>query len=390
MQQFDFFMPARILFGAGRLSELARVRLPGSRALIVTTSGGAMRRTGILERVTGLLAENGVAAVLFERAQPNPILATVTEGAALAREEGCDFVLGLGGGSAIDTAKAIAVAAVNEGDYWEYAGGVPTRAVARALPIVAVTTTAGTGTEADPWTVITKPETGEKLGFGCDYTFPTLSIVDPELMASVPEKLTAYQGFDALFHATEGVLNRRASVMSDLYALKSIELLWSALPRAVRDGTDAEARAQVALANTLSGFVESVSGCTSGHAFEHPISALYPEIPHGAGLLMMAPAYYRHFAKVCPEQCAAMAGAIGRPAESAGEGANRFVEALLELMERCGVADESFQKYGVPQEALERLADNCWENFQGLLAEDRVSLTKEDVRRIYRAAFERA
>ena len=136
----------------------------------------------------------------------------------------------IGGGSAIDTAKAIAVAAVNEGDYWEYAGGAPTRTASRALPIVAVTTTAGTGTEADPWTVITKPETGEKLGFGCDYTFPVLSIVDPELMTSVPEKLTAYQGFDALFHATEGVLNRRASVMSDLYALKSIELLWEALP----------------------------------------------------------------------------------------------------------------------------------------------------------------
>lgn len=390
MQQFDFFMPARILFGAGRLAELARVQLPGSRALVVTTSGGAMRRTGILERVTGLLAENGISAVLFERAQPNPILATVTEGATLARDEGCDFVLGLGGGSAIDTAKAIAVAAVNEGDYWEYAGGAPTRTASRALPIVAVTTTAGTGTEADPWTVITKPETGEKLGFGCDYTFPVLSIVDPELMTSVPEKLTAYQGFDALFHATEGVLNRRASVMSNLYALKSIELLWEALPRAVRDGSDAEARAQVALANTLSGFVESVSGCTSGHAFEHPISAFYPEIPHGAGLLMMAPAYYRYFARACPEQCAAMARVIGRPAQSAEEGANRFVEALLELMERCGVADESFQKYGVPQEALERLADNCWQNFQGLLAEDRVSLTKEDVRRIYRAAFERA
>lgn len=389
MQQFEYFMPAKILFGEGRLSELATAHLPGRRALVVTTSGGAMRRQGILERVEILLEQNGVEAVLFEKAQPNPVLDTVTEGALFAKEKGCDFVIGLGGGSAIDTAKAIAVAAKNEGEYWDYAGGQPTKEVRDALPIVAITTTAGTGTEADPWTVITKSDTKEKLGFGCQYTFPTLSIVDPELMVSVPEKLTAYQGFDALFHATEGVLNRRASEMSDLFALKSIELITAFLPRAVRDGKDREARAKVAFANTLSGIVESTSGCTTGHAFEHPISALRPDIAHGAGLIIMSLPYYKYFAKVCPCRLKEMAKVMGERIDglSDAEGAERFLRALEKLIESCGVQDESFQKYGMDESAIDELTENCYTNFQGLFAEDRTTLSKEDVRQIYCDAF---
>ena len=144
-----------------------------------------------------------------------------------------------GGGSSIDAAKAISVMARNPGDYWDYVSGGTGKgkAVPNApLPVVAVTTTAGTGTEADPWTVTTNEETQEKIGFGYEKTFPVLSVVDPELMVSVPPRLTAYQGFDALFHSTEGYLNRTASPISDLMALEAIRLIGKSLPRAVRDG----------------------------------------------------------------------------------------------------------------------------------------------------------
>lgn len=143
----------------------------------------------------------------------------------------------------MDSAKSIAVMAANPGNYWDYIQGGSGKGLPipnKPLPIVCITTTAGTGTEADPWTVITKEDTQEKIGFGCRGTFPTMSIVDPELMLSVPPKLTAYQGFDALFHAVEGYMATIASPMGDMFALQAIEYIAKYLPRAVNNGDDLE------------------------------------------------------------------------------------------------------------------------------------------------------
>ena len=282
---YEFYLPTKLLYGAGCLSALGGCALPGRKALLVTSAGQSAKRHGYLGRVEEQLTQAGVRAVLYDQITPNPTKAEVMAGAALCRKEGCDFVLGLGGGSSIDAAKAISVMARNPGDYWDYVSGGTGKgkAVPNApLPVVAVTTTAGTGTEADPWTVTTNEETQEKIGFGYEKTFPVLSVVDPELMVSVPPRLTAYQGFDALFHSTEGYLNRTASPISDLMALEAIRLIGKSLPRAVRDGADLEARGDVALANTLSGMVETLSGCISEHSIAHAMSAYHPKLPHGA------------------------------------------------------------------------------------------------------------
>ncbi|MFR1802781.1 MAG: iron-containing alcohol dehydrogenase, partial [Faecalispora jeddahensis] len=331
--QFDYFVPTKILFGKGQLSNLHSQKLPGKKALIVISSGKSTRSNGYLSRVEEQLDLAGVSHAVFDKILPNPIKSHVMEGAALARSEGCDFVVGLGGGSSIDAAKAIAVMATNEGDYWNYISGgsgqrkpVPND----PLPIVAITTTAGTGTEADPWTVTTKEDTNEKIGFGYEKTFPVLSIVDPDLMLTVPPHLTAYQGFDALFHSTEGYLAKTADPISDLFALKAIELVGKSLAKAVADGTDEAARADVALANTLSGMVESLSSCTSEHSLEHALSAFHHELPHGAGLIMISKAYYTHFANThaCDERMIAMAKALGKTDASS---AMDFVQALCDL-----------------------------------------------------------
>lgn len=232
---YEFYLPTKLLYGAGCLSALGGCALPGRKALLVTSAGQSAKRHGYLGRVEEQLTQAGVRAVLYDQITPNPTKAEVMAGAALCRKEGCDFVLGLGGGSSIDAAKAISVMARNPGDYWDYVSGGTGKgkAVPNApLPVVAVTTTAGTGTEADPWTVTTNEETQEKIGFGYEKTFPVLSVVDPELMVSVPPRLTAYQGFDALFHSTEGYLNRTASPISDLMALEAIRLIGKSLPRA--------------------------------------------------------------------------------------------------------------------------------------------------------------
>lgn len=388
MEKFDFYIPTRVLFGPGKLDELAAAKLPGQKALIVTTAGKSVKKYGYLDRVVELLKKNhGTQSVVFDKVLPNPLLSHVREAAALCRAEGCDFVVGLGGGSPIDSAKAIALAAANEGDYWDYVEGG--KKPAGALPVIAITTTAGTGTEADPWTVITHDETRHKVGFGCDELFPVLSVVDPELMLSVPPQLTAFQGFDAFFHASEGYLASVATPVSDALALQSMRLLSIYLPRAVADGSDLEARTNVALANTLSGMVESTSCCISEHSLEHAMSGLYPDLPYGAGLIMISLAYYRHFAPLAPARFIEMARNIGADLSCMREEDKPyvFVESLRELQRACGVDNLKMSDYGIRREDFPRLVQLARNAMGGLFGLDPAPLTDADIIRIFEESY---
>ncbi len=386
---FNYFVPTKILFGNGKLNELHKESLPGKKALIVISSGKSMRANGYLQKVEEQLRLGGVQSVVFDKILPNPIKSHVMEGAALAKQEQCDFVVGLGGGSSIDAAKSIAVMATNEGDYWDYVGGGSGKALPvpnDPLPIVAITTTAGTGTEADPWTVITKDDTNEKIGFGYAKTFPVLSVVDPELMLTVPPHLTAYQGFDALFHSTEGYINITANTMSDLYSLKAIELLAKNLPDAVKDSSNLDAREKVALGNTLAGMVESTSGCTSEHSLEHAMSAYHPELPHGAGLIMISKEYFSFFAKkqVCNARMIDMAKAMGN--KNANDPMD-FVEALVDLQKACNVHELKMSDYGISKEEIPTLAKNAYKTMGGLFEVDPAPVSLEDCIAIYEASY---
>ena len=386
---YEFYLPTKLLYGAGCLSALGGCALPGRKALLVTSAGQSAKRHGYLGRVEEQLTQAGVRAVLYDQITPNPTKAEVMAGAALCRKEGCDFVLGLGGGSSIDAAKAISVMARNPGDYWDYVSGGTGKgkAVPNApLPVVAVTTTAGTGTEADPWTVTTNEETQEKIGFGYEKTFPVLSVVDPELMVSVPPRLTAYQGFDALFHSTEGYLNRTASPISDLMALEAIRLIGKSLPRAVRDGADLEARGDVALANTLSGMVETLSGCISEHSIAHAMSAYHPKLPHGAALIAISKAYYQKLIRLgaCRERMAAMARALGK---SDAERPEDFLTALDALQKECSVDGLALTSFGMSPEEFPALTRNARETMGGLFEVDPVAVSDGDVLEILSDAF---
>lgn len=386
---FNYYIPTRILFGRGQLEQLHKQALPGRKALIVTSAGTSMKKHGYLARLEDQLKKANIDYVLYDKILPNPIKPHVMEGAALAAETGCDFVIGLGGGSSIDSSKSIAVMATNPGDYWDYIGGGSGKSLPvqnDPLPVVAITTTAGTGTEADPWTVITNDESNEKIGFGYDKTFPVLSIVDPGLMMTVPPHLTAYQGFDALFHSTEGYINRFANEMSDMYALKSIELLGRYLPTAVKEGSNEEAREKVALSNTVAGMVESTSGCTSEHSLEHALSAFHPELPHGAGLIMVSEAYYTFFAESgsCDQRLVDMAIALGK--KDAGEPMD-FVTALVDLQKACGVYGLKMSDYGIKAEEIEALAGNARHTMGGLFACDPAELSDENVVEILKKSY---
>lgn len=387
--EFNYFLPSRLLFGAGKLKELHKHKLPGIKALIVMTGGKSLRQNGYLAALEEQLFLAGASALIFDQVTPNPEKKQVMEGARIAKESDCDFVIGFGGGSSIDAAKAIAVMATNSGDYWDYitgGSGLGKPVPNDPLPIVAITTTAGTGTEADPWTVVTKEETNEKIGFGYDKTFPVLSVIDPELMLTVPPALTAYQGFDALFHSTEGYLNTTAYLISDAYALNAISLVHRSLPTAVKNGADLAARTDVALANTLSGMVESTSGCISEHSLAHAMSALKPGLAHGAALIMISCAYYETFVnKGCSDaRMIDMARHLGKPD---AKRAMDFVDALRELQAACGVDALCMSDYGIRYEDLPQYVDNAMDTMGGLFAFDPCVLTKEDCLKIYQASF---
>lgn len=383
---FCLNIPTKLMFGCGEIKNLATEILPGKKAMIVISAGSSMRKYGYLDKVINLLKENNVESVVYDKILPNPVKEHVMEGAAICRELKCDMLVGLGGGSSIDSAKAIAVMACNDGDYWDYiqGGSGKGRQVKGALPVIAIPTTAGTGTEVDPWTVITNTEKTEKIGFGSQYTFPVLSIVDPEMMLSVPSRLTAYQGFDAFFHAAEGFIANCATPISDLYALEAVRLLYKYLPVAVNDGRNLKARAKVAWASTLAGMVEATSRCVSQHAMEHAISAKYPEVPHGAGLIALSEAYFETFRNDCMKRYMKMAEIMtqkksNRPSD--------FIDALVLMQKECGVYGLRLSDWGVKEDDLQGMVSNARDIAGGFFRFDIRPLTDDEILNIYMKSY---
>ena len=387
---FHMYVPTRILFGEGQLNDLHNQQMPGKKALIVISNGKSAHTNGSLDRTKEELKQAGIQTVVFDRIMANPLKSTVMEGAACARENGCDFIVALGGGSVMDASKAIAAMATNDGDLWDYVSGGTGKGNAlihEPLPIIAITTTAGTGSEVDQYGVISNEDTNEKIGFGGqDSLFPQIAIVDPELMQSVPPKFTAYQGFDALFHSVECYIAAPANLMSDMYALTAIENIGSYLARAVQNGSDKEAREHVAFANTLSGVVMTISACTSEHSMEHAMSAYHQELPHGAGLIMISKAYFTHFIEkhACDERFVRMAQALGKKDASKPMD---FITALVKLQEDCGVADLKMSDYGIQPDEFMTLAQNARATMGGLFLCDRVPLSDEECAAIYEKSY---
>lgn len=389
MNSFNYNIPTNAIFGAGSLNLLHKQKLPGKKALIVISNGKSTRSNGYLSRLEEQLDKADVKYAVFDGIQPNPTNDNVQAGAEAARLHSCDFIIALGGGSCMDAAKAIAAMANNDGLLWDYimfGTGKGKKFANKLLPIVAVTTTAGTGSETDCGAVITNEVTNEKTAFVHPDAFPVLAIIDPELMSSVPPRFTAYQGFDALFHSVEGYVSNGVNLMSDIYAINAISNIGTYLPRSVRDGADLEARTHVAFANYLSGLVMCVGRCTSEHSLEHALSAYHPELPHGAGLIMLSRAYYSFLIekKICDERFIAMAKALGmKDADKAAD----FITALTKLQQDCGVAELRMSDYGIRPDEFETMAKNARASMGFLFECDRIDLGIDDCVSIYRNAY---
>jgi len=303
--QFEYSNPTRVVFGAGVLPRLGEiVRGHGQRALLVT-GGGSVKRSGVYDKAVKSLEDAGVAVFACDGVQPNPRIASVRRGAAIVRENACDVVVALGGGSAMDAAKVIAAAAFYDNDPWDmiYHGQANPHVPTQALPLITVPTLAATGSEMNCGAVISNAETTQKSFVSAPCLYPRVALMDPELTLTAPKDQTAYGVCDLITHVTEAYFNGPGGTpLQDRFAESVILTAMDYGPKAIANGADLDARAQVQWAATvaLNGWVSSgASGGFPVHMIEHTVSA-YHDITHAAGLAIINPSWMRFAAKNRP------------------------------------------------------------------------------------------
>jgi len=357
--KFNYYQPTELLFGRGCVRELGGIaRRYGTRTLLVTTKESAALRDQY-QRVKTILSEAGLEAAHYDGVVPNPTFESISDGAKLARETGAQSVIGLGGGSSMDSAKAIAVEATHEGSSWDYLfyKKPPTAAT---LPIIAVSTTSGTGSHVTQVAVITNTAARDKSAIYHANIYPRVAIVDPELMVTVPGHVTACTGFDAFCHAFESTLHPNCGPLVTLMAWEAIGLVAAWLPKALENGGNLGAREAMAWADTLAGYSIASAGVTLPHGMGMALGGMYPNIAHGMALALVYPAFTRFtwqsavagFARLARMFDPVLAGA---PDPTAAERSCTLVDTFLESIGlRLGLAD-----MGVPEAELSALANQC-------------------------------
>ncbi len=305
---FTLMYPARIIFGRGVIERLAEEILSlGKRALLVTGCS-AMRKSGVLDRVGAIMKSAGVEFSLFDGVESDPSLETVNEGIEFIQRERCDVVIGLGGGSAIDVAKAIASIVKQPGTAREYHRGK--KIEKEGLPFIAVSTTAGTGAEITNNSVLMDREKLVKKSIRSPHMIAKVALVDPELTLSIPPRITAYTGMDAFVQALESYVTKTSNPITDTLALQAIEVIFHNLPEAVQEGGNIEVREKMALGSLLSAMAFSNSGLGAVHGLAHPIGAHFG-VPHGLACAVLLPHVVGFNLKVRYEKFSQIAEKIG-------------------------------------------------------------------------------
>ena len=334
---FEFRAPAVIRFGSGVLADVgAQAKtLGGHHALLVCDPG--IRNLGIVERASEALDAAGLRVTVFDGVDPEPVDHNVAAGLSIFREAGCDVLVAVGGGSSIDVAKAIGAMARNPGAITEYAvGGKPL--AHPKVPLVAVPTTAGTGSEVTRFTIITDTSRGVKLLISHPFLIPEVALVDPSLTISMPPLLTMATGIDALTHALEAYISVRATPISDLFALEAIRLIAGNLRQAWANGNNMVARENMMLGSLLAGLAFTNSSVALVHGMARPIGANF-HIAHGLSNAVLLAECMEFSLIGAPERFADIAAAMGKEVEglSVMEAAHAAVEAIRSLCKDVNV-----------------------------------------------------
>jgi alcohol dehydrogenase class IV len=386
---FPFRVPASQLFGAGAVEQVGEEakRLGARRALVITDPGVA--RAGIAGRVRDLLEAAGIATGLYDQVEPEPSVASVERAVAAFQRgapggDGYDLLVGVGGGSAMDTAKGVSLRSANPGPLQQYFGVelVPRR----GLPMIQVPTTAGTGAEMTPNAIFDDTERKLKAGIVSTHLFASAAIVDPDLTLGVPPAVTAASGLDALTHAMESYVAVKATPHTDLYALEATRLIGANLRAAVARGSDRAARYGQMLGSFFAGIAITNAGTGLCHAMAYPLGSAY-HVPHGIANALLLPAVLEYNLPADLPKFARLAEALGEPVAglSARAAAERAVAAVRALARDVGLP-AGLHEVGVPEHALEGFVDGALSAAR-LIDNNPRRPTREAVLAIYRASY---
>ena len=378
MNEFEFVMPGKIVFGAGKFNESGTlVSALGKKGLIVCDAW--CNSTGLPAKLAKIMQDAGLESEIYDGVIPNPTVELIDAGAKIAVDAGCDFVIGLGGGSSMDTAKGIAVAATHEGSIWPYAMGEKD-ITNETLPIAAISTTSGTGSQCTCFAVISNPETKQKPGMGSPYVLPQLAIVDPELMLSAPKQLTVNTGFDVFCHAVEAYTSNAASELSDMYAEKALTLVGQHLEKCCNDGNDLEARSGMALADTCAGVAICNGVVTLAHVMAHVISGHFCDIQHGDALYSIYRETLKFNSQALPEKHKFIANAID-------PGNEDVVSAFENLFGKFEFHNKLKEKFQENPEIVNTIAVDTFTYMKGITELNPVAATVEDAKNILSASL---
>ena len=389
--EFSYFLPVHIQFGWDKVDSVADFVKPyGNKALIVTGRTSA-KKSGLYDRLTAKLDAAHIEHVLFDQVDANPLTTTALDGAALAKSESCDMVIAIGGGSIMDCAKGIAFMSVNEGDINDYIFNRKTSD--KALPLIVIPTTCGTGSEGNGFGVLTNPETGDKKSLRCNAIVPKVSIVDPAVMGTMPPHVLASVGFDALCHNIEAYTSKTAQPFTDALAHYAVTLLAQYLvplykhvkakaesKSAVLNETQlTKAWESVTLASTIGGMVINTAGVTLAHGMEHPASGL-KDITHGVGLAVIEPVAVEYTWSANPDKFGALARIFNH-----GDG-SELGEALRLIVHDLDLTT-NLTELGFTKEDIPWLVDNVYVVATGNIANTMANVSREDIEMLYKKMF---
>ena len=340
-----FVIPNHTVVGTNVLGEAAPLlKKMGNKAFIVT--GRHVAVSDMMKQLTALLDENGIGCVIFDGITGEPTDTMIENGVEMLKSSGCDFIIGIGGGSPLDSAKAIAAMAVNEGSIADYNGKEITGEI---LPLAAIPTTAGTGSEATKFTVITDSEKGIKMLLKGDVLVPKLAIVDSSFTVGAPKSVTSATGLDALTHAVEAYTSRKAFSMTDTLAVSAVKRIMKYLPIAYREPDNSLAREQMSIAALEAGICINNSSVTIVHGMSRPIGALF-HVPHGMSNAMLlkeclsfaVSGAYEKFANLGRET------GVASDSDSNETAAGKFIDSLQNICDVCEIP--TLEQYGIDRD----------------------------------------
>jgi len=350
---FSFHVPTTIEYGPGNLAKLPGFvrQLGGKRVLVVGDPG--VKAAGIVERVLSTLNAADIDAVAFTEVESDPAVQSVTDGIAMARDKSCDLIVGVGGGSALDTAKAIGLMLGNAGTIRDYVGiGKVPHAGA---PVIAIPTTSGTGSELTIWSVLSDTDADIKISIGSVYNCPRIGLLDPELTKSLPAKFTAATGMDALTHAIESCVNKASQPITEALAYQAIALIGKSLRQATHYGADIDARGDMLLASAMAGIAFNATRLGLVHAFALPLGNKFG-IAHGLVNAIMLPAVMAYNASSNPEAYARVAALLGEDVTGLpnGEAASHAALAVQNLRRDIGIT-QTLADFGVTEDRFDEI-----------------------------------